>query len=237
VVSTKAGFDMWPGPYGDWGSRKYLLASLDQSLRRMGLEHVDVFYHHRPDPQTPLEETMGALHSAVRQGKARYVGVSNYPAALTRQAAEILARLGTPLLVHQPRYSMVDRWVEDGLLDVLRETGAGSVVFSPLAQGLLSDRYLKGVPQDSRAAGSSPFLTADRISPEMLARVRALNELAAGRGQSLAQMALAWVLRHEEVTSALVGASTVAQLEANVRAASGPAFTADELAEIDRVLA
>jgi L-glyceraldehyde 3-phosphate reductase len=237
VVSTKAGFDMWPGPYGDWGSRKYLLASLDQSLGRMGLAHVDVFYHHRPDPQTPLEETMGALHSAVRQGKARYVGVSNYPAALTRQAAEILARLGTPLLVHQPRYSMVDRWVEDGLLDVLRETGTGSVVFSPLAQGLLSDRYLKGVPQDSRAAGSSPFLTADRISPEMLARVRALDELAAGRGQSLAQMALAWVLRHEEVTSALVGASTVAQLEANVRAASGPAFTADELAEIDRVLA
>ncbi|WP_206282668.1 L-glyceraldehyde 3-phosphate reductase [Streptomyces barkulensis] len=237
VISTKAGYDMWPGPYGEWGSRKYLLASLDQSLSRMGLEYVDVFYSHRPDPDTPLEETMGALDTAVRQGKALYVGISNYSPEQTREAARILAGLGTPLLIHQPSYSMFNRWVEDGLLDVLDEVGAGSIAFSPLAQGLLTDRYLSGIPAGSRAAGASPFLTAEGITEETLATVRALDSIARRRGQTLAQTAIAWVLRGGRVTSALVGASSVKQLEDNVAAAGNLDFTDDELAEIEGHLA
>ncbi|KNE82686.1 MULTISPECIES: L-glyceraldehyde 3-phosphate reductase [Streptomyces] len=234
LVSSKAGYHMWPGPYGEWGSRKSLLSSLDQSLGRLRLDHVDIFYSHRPDPDTPLEETMGALDSAVRQGKALYAGISNYSPEQTREAARILAGLGTPLLIHQPSYSMFNRWVEDGLLDVLDETGAGSIAFSPLAQGLLTDRYLQGIPEGSRAAGSSPFLTAEGITPETLERVRALHGVAERRGQSLAQMALAWVLRGGRVTSALIGASSVEQLEANVAAVENLDFDAGELAEIDR---
>ncbi|WP_017569803.1 L-glyceraldehyde 3-phosphate reductase [Nocardiopsis halotolerans] len=234
VVSTKAGFLMWPGPYGEWGSRKYLLSSLDQSLERMGLEYVDVFYHHRPDPDTPLEESMGALDTAVRQGKALYAGVSNYSPEQTREAAAILRDLGTPMLIHQPSYSMFNRWVEDGLLDVLDEVGAGSIAYSPLSQGLLTDRYLNGVPEGSRAAGSSPFLSAEGITGEVLERVRGLNAVAERRGQSLAQMALAWVLRGGRVTSAVIGASSVQQLEDNVAAVANLDFDADELAEIDR---
>ncbi|WP_327191064.1 L-glyceraldehyde 3-phosphate reductase [Streptomyces xinghaiensis] len=234
LVSSKAGYHMWPGPYGEWGSRKSLLSSLDQSLGRLRLDHVDIFYSHRPDPDTPLEETMGALDSAVRQGKALYAGISNYSPEQTREAARILAGLGTPLLIHQPSYSMFNRWVEDGLLDVLDETGAGSIAFSPLAQGLLTDRYLKGIPEGSRAAGSSPFLTAEGITPETLERVRVLHGIAERRGQSLAQMALAWVLRGGRVTSALIGASSVEQLEANVAAVGNLDFDAGELAEIDR---
>ncbi|MBN3933244.1 L-glyceraldehyde 3-phosphate reductase [Streptomyces verrucosisporus] len=237
VISTKAGYDMWPGPYGEWGSRKYLLASLDQSLSRMGLEYVDVFYSHRHDPDTPLEETMGALDTAVRQGKALYVGISNYSPEQTREAARILAELGTPLLIHQPSYSMFNRWVEDGLLDVLDEVGAGSIAFSPLAQGLLTDRYLSGIPAGSRAAGASPFLTAEGITEETLATVRALDSLARRRGQTLAQTAIAWILRGGRVTSALVGASSVRQLEDNVAAAGNLDFTDDELAEIESHLA
>jgi L-glyceraldehyde 3-phosphate reductase len=235
VISSKAGYDMWPGPYGEWGSRKYLLASLDQSLHRMGLEYVDIFYHHRPDPATPLEETMGALDSAVRQGKALYAGISNYRPAETKQAAAILRQLGTPLLIHQPRYSLLDRWVEDGLLDVLGDEGVGCIVFSPLAQGQLTDRYLNGVPAGSRATHSR-FLTTETVNVN-LPRIRALNEIAAGRGQSLAQMALAWVLRDERVTSAVIGASSVEQLEDNVHALDAPAFTPDELGAIDLCLA
>ncbi|MEU3016976.1 MULTISPECIES: L-glyceraldehyde 3-phosphate reductase [unclassified Nocardiopsis] len=234
VVSTKAGHLMWPGPYGEWGSRKGLLASLDQSLERMGLEYVDVFYSHRPDPDTPLEETMGALDTAVRQGKALYAGISNYSPEQTLEAAHLLREMGTPLLVHQPSYSMFDRWVEDGLLDVLDEVGAGSVAYSPLAQGLLTDRYLNGVPEGSRAAGDSPFLSRDGITDTVVERVRALNAIAGRRGQTLAQMALAWVLRGERVTSAVVGASSVAQLEGNVAAVGGLGFSDDEIAEIDR---
>ncbi len=234
VVSTKAGYLMWPGPYGEWGSRKYLLSSLDQSLERMGLEYVDVFYHHRPDPDTPLEESMGALDTAVRQGKALYAGVSNYSPEQTREAAAILRDLGTPMLIHQPSYSMFNRWVEDGLLDVLDEVGAGSIAYSPLAQGLLTDRYLHGVPEGSRAAGSSPFLNAEGITEEVLERVRGLDAVARRRGQSLAQMALAWVLRGGRVTSAVIGASSVAQLEDNVAAVANLEFDAGELAEIDR---
>ncbi|WP_159942370.1 MULTISPECIES: L-glyceraldehyde 3-phosphate reductase [unclassified Nocardiopsis] len=233
VVSTKAGYLMWPGPYGEWGSRKYLLSSLDRSLERMGLEYVDVFYHHRPDPDTPLEESMGALDTAVRQGKALYAGVSNYSPEQTRRAAEILRGLGTPMLIHQPSYSMFNRWVEDGLLDVLDEVGAGSIAYSPLAQGLLTDRYLNGVPEGSRAAGSSPFLTAEGITERALERVRALDGIARRRGQSLAQMALAWVLRGGRVTSAVIGASSVAQLEDSVAAVGDLDFDAAELAEID----
>ena len=236
VISTKAGYDMWPGPYGEWGSRKYLLSSLDQSLGRMGLDYVDVFYSHRPDPETPIEETMGALDSAVRQGKALYVGISNYSPEQTAEAARVLRELGTPLLIHQPSYSMVNRWIEDGLQDVLDEVGAGSIVFSPLAQGLLTDRYLNGVPEDSRAASASPFLSSDGLTEEKLATVRALNDLAKRRGQTLAQMAIAWVLRGGRVTSALVGASSVAQLEDTVAATRNLDFDADELAEIDRLL-
>jgi len=235
VISTKAGYDMWPGPYGDWGSRKYLLASLDGSLRRLGLEYVDIFYHHRPDPATPLEETLGALDTAVRQGKALYAGISNYGPAEARQAIGILRRLGTPLLIHQPSYSMLNRRIEDGLLDVLGEERVGCIAFSPLAQGQLTDRYLSGTPAGSRVT-HSPFLTLDTVARNM-PRIRTLNEIAARRGQSLAQMALAWVLRDARMTSAVIGASSVEQLEANVKALEGPPFEPDELAEIDRCLA
>ncbi|MGI5285921.1 L-glyceraldehyde 3-phosphate reductase [Nonomuraea polychroma] len=231
VISTKAGYDMWPGPYGDWGSRKYLLASLDQSLERMGLDYVDIFYSHRPDPETPLEETMGALDRAVRSGKALYAGISNYSAEQTTQAARIMLELGTPLLIHQPSYSMINRWIEDGLLDAVEEAGMGCIVFSPLAQGVLTDRYLDGVPADSRAA-TSRFLSPDRVDAEL---ARDLNEIARGRGQTLAQMALSWTLRDPRVTSVLIGASSVKQLEDNVACVDGPAFTEDELQAIDKI--
>jgi L-glyceraldehyde 3-phosphate reductase len=233
VISTKAGYDMWPGPYGEWGSRKYLLASLDQSLRRMGLEYVDIFYSHRFDPETPLEETMGALDAAVRQGKALYAGISSYSAAKTREAAAILRELGTPLLIHQPSYSMLNRWIEPELLDVLEEEGAGCIVFSPLAQGMLSDKYLDGIPAGSRASRSAT-LSPDLITEKAVAKIRALNEIARGRGQSLAQLALAWAVRDPRVTSALAGASSVEQLEANVAALDNLDFTSEELGEIDR---
>jgi L-glyceraldehyde 3-phosphate reductase len=235
VISTKAGYDMWSGPYGDHGSRKYLLASLDQSLKRLGLEYVDIFYSHRLDPETPLEETLGALDTAVRQGKALYAGISNYPPAETREAATILRSLGTPLLIHQVRYSLLVRGIEDGLLDVLGQEQVGCIAFSPLAQGQLTNRYLDGVPAGSRATHSR-FLTVDAIE-ENLPRIRALNAIAAGRGQTLAQMALAWVLRDPRVTSAIIGASSVEQLEDNVRALGSRDFEPAELAEIDRCLA
>ena len=233
VISSKAGYDMWPGPYGDRGSRKYLTASLDQSLRRMGLDYVDIFYSHRFDPETPLEETMGALDTAVRQGKALYAGISSYSAAQTKAAAAILRSMGTPLLITQPSYSMINRWIEGGLLDVLGEEGIGCIVFSPLAQGVLTGKYLGGIPAGSRAE-SGGSLTADLLDPGTLAKVRALGEIAARRGQSLAQMALAWTLRDARVTSALVGAGSVAQLEENIAALANLAFSAAELAEIDR---
>jgi L-glyceraldehyde 3-phosphate reductase len=233
VISTKAGYDMWPGPYGDRGSRKYLLASLDQSLRRMDLEYVDVFYSHRVDPDTPVEETMGALDAAVRQGKALYVGISSYSAERTREAASVLRELGTPLLIHQPSYSMFNRWIEGGLLDVLGDTGTGCIVFSPLAQGLLTDRYLHGIPEDSRGARNGS-LRPEYLSDENITRARALNDIAARRGQTLAQLAIAWVLRDRRVTSALIGASSVDQLEGNLAALGNRHFSADELAEIDR---
>src|SRR4030088_2967321 len=233
VISTKAGYDMWPGPYGEWGSRKYLLASLDQSLKRMGLEYVDIFYSHRFDPETPLEETMGALDAAVRQGKALYVGISSYSAERTREAAAILRRLGTPVLIHQPSYSMLNRWIEPDLLDVLKDEGVGCIVFSPLAQGLLTDRYLAGVPEGSRASHPGS-LSTKMLTEENLARIRALNQIAQRRGQSLAQMALAWTLRDPVVTSALAGASSVTQLEQNVASLNKLQFSADELKEIDR---
>jgi L-glyceraldehyde 3-phosphate reductase len=233
IVSTKAGYDMWPGPYGEWGSRKYLLASLDQSLDRMGLEYVDIFYSHRFDPETPLEETMGALDTAVRQGKALYVGVSSYSAEKTAEAAAILRDLGTPLTINQPSYSMLNRWIEPDLLDTVGELGIGCIVFSPLAQGMLTDKYLKGIPEGSRATQHSS-LSPDLLTDEALEKIRALNEIAQARGQSLAQMALAWTLREPRITSALVGASSVAQLEANVAALDRLDFTDDELAEIDR---
>jgi L-glyceraldehyde 3-phosphate reductase len=233
IISTKAGYDMWPGPYGDHGSRKYLLASLDQSLARIGLEYVDIFYSHRFDSDTPLEETMGALDTAVRQGKALYVGISSYSAAKTREAAAILRGLGTRLLIHQPSYSMLNRWIEPGLLDVLEEEGAGCIVFSPLAQGVLTDKYLNGIPAGSRASRDGS-LGRDSITEETLGKVRALSELAARRGQALAQLALAWALRDPRVTSAVVGASSVAQLEANIGALDHLALTDEELEEIDR---
>ncbi|MGV9562816.1 L-glyceraldehyde 3-phosphate reductase [Streptomyces sp. NPDC003480] len=236
VVSTKAGYLMWPGPYGEWGSRKYLLSSLDQSLKRMGLDHVDIFYSHRFDPETPLEETMGALHSAVRQGKALYVGVSNYSPEQTREAARILRELGTPLLIHQPRYSMLDRRPEEGLLDTLDELQVGSIAYSPLEQGLLTARYLDGIPEGSRAASDSPFLQADEVTEDLVRRLRALDDIARSRGQSLAQMALAWVLRGGRVTSALVGASSPRQLEDSVAAIRALDFDAEELARIDAVI-
>ncbi|TML86985.1 MAG: L-glyceraldehyde 3-phosphate reductase [Actinobacteria bacterium] len=232
VISTKAGYDMWPGPYGDRGSRKYLLASLDQSLQRMGLDYVDIFYSHRADPDTPLEETMGALDAAVRQGKALYVGISSYSPERTREAAAILRGLGTPLLIHQPSYSMLNRWIEDGLLDVLEEEGIGCIGFSPLAQGLLTDKYLGGMPEDSRAAREGSFSSA-MLTDETLDKVRALNEIAQRRGQSLAQLALAWTLRDPRVTSALGGASSIEQLETNVAALDRLDFTDEDLAEID----
>jgi L-glyceraldehyde 3-phosphate reductase len=232
VISTKAGYDMWPGPYGEWGSRKYLLASLDQSLARMNLDYVDIFYSHRFDPETPLEETMGALDTAVRQGKVLYVGVSSYSAEKTREAAAILRELGTPLFIHQPSYSMLNRWIEPELLDVLGELGIGCIAFSPLAQGMLTDRYVDGIPEGSRASlpGS---LSPSLITDEALAKIRALNEIAARRDQTLAQTALAWVLRDERVTSALIGASSVVQLEENLAAVDRLDFTDDELEEID----
>jgi L-glyceraldehyde 3-phosphate reductase len=233
VVSTKAGYDMWPGPYGEWGSRKYLLASLDQSLGRMGLEYVDIFYSHRFDAETPLEETMGALDFAVSAGKALYAGISSYSAEKTREAAAILRDLGTPLLIHQPSYSMLNRWIEPELLDAVAELGVGCIVFSPLAQGMLTDKYLGGIPEGSRASRPAS-LSPDLLTDEALEKIRALNEIASRRGQSLAQLALAWVLRDERVTSALIGASSVAQLEANVAALERLDFTDDELAEIDR---
>ena len=233
IVSSKAGYDMWPGPYGDFGSRKYLLASLDQSLRRLGLDYVDIFYSHRPDPETPIEETMGALASAVRQGKALYVGISNYSPQQTTDAAAALEAEGVPLLIHQPRYSMFDRHVEDGLFPVLEEVGAASIVFSPLEQGLLTDRYLSGdVPADSRAA-TSRFLSPDRISAEYLERARALDAVAKERGQTLAQLALTWVLRQPLVASAIIGASSVAQLEQNVAALDAAPLTEEEMARIE----
>ena len=236
VISTKAGYDMWPGPYGDWGSRKYLLASLDQSLKRMGLEYVDIFYHHRPDPETPLEETMGALDAAVRQGKALYVGVSNYSPEQTRQAAKTLRELGTPCLIHQPRYSMLDRWVEDGLLDVLEEEGIGCIVFSPLAQGQLTNRYLTGIPDGARASKTERvWLTPDTVK-ENLPKVHKLNEIAQRRGQKLSQMALAWVLRKPQVTSALIGVSSVGQLEDNLIALNNLSFSKEELVTIEKIL-
>jgi L-glyceraldehyde 3-phosphate reductase len=234
VISTKAGYDMWPGPYGEWGSRKYLLASLDQSLARMGLEYVDIFYSHRFDPDTPLTETMGALDTAVRQGKALYAGISSYSAGKAREAAGIMKDLGTPILIEQPSYSLLNRWIEeDGLLDTLGELGIGCIGFSPLAQGMLTDRYLKGIPSDSRAAAHSS-LSPDLLTDDAMARIRALNDIAARRGQSLAQMALAWTLRDPRMTSTLVGASSVAQLEDSLKALDNLAFTDDELAEIDR---
>jgi L-glyceraldehyde 3-phosphate reductase len=233
VISTKAGYDMWPGPYGEWGSRKYLLASLDQSLERMGLDYVDIFYSHRFDPDTPLEETLGAVHTAVQQGKALYGGISSYSAFRTREAAAILRELGTPLLIHQPSYSLLNRWIEPDLLDALEEVGAGCITFSPLAQGMLTDKYLDGIPEGSRASQNTS-LSPDMLTDEALEKIRALNEIARGRGQSLAQLALAWTLRDPRVTSTLVGASSVEQLDDSLGALDGAELSGDELAEIDR---
>ena len=233
IISTKAGYDMWPGPYGEWGSRKYLLASLDQSLQRMGLDYVDIFYSHRFDPDTPLEETLGAVASAVRQGKALYAGISSYSGPRTTEAVQILRDLGTPVLIHQPSYSLLNRWIEEDVLDVVGEEGVGVIAFSPLGQGLLTNRYLDGVPEDSRAA-KGVFLDRSHLTESNLTLVRALNEIAKGRGQTLAQMAIAWVLRDPRVTSALVGASSVAQLDDTLGALDGLDFSGDELAEIDR---
>lgn len=237
LISTKAGYYMWPGPYGEWGSKKSLTASIDQSLIRMNLDYVDIFYHHRPDPNTPLEETMSALDGIVRQGKALYVGLSNYKPEETRQASRILKALGTPCLIHQPSYSMLNRTIEAGLLDVLEEEGIGSIVFAPLQHGILSDRYLNGIAADSRAAGPSPFLKPQDISEERLEKVRRLTDLANARGQKLAQMALAWVLRRGRVTSALIGASKISHIEDAVEAVSGLEFSEEELAAIDSILA
>jgi len=237
IISSKAGYEMWPGPYGDWGSRKFLLASLDQSLKRMGLEYVDIFYSHRPDPETPIEETMGALDQAVRSGRALYAGLSNYTAEQTAVAAKILRAFGTPCLIHQPKYSMFSRWVEDGLLDVLGNEGIGGIAFCPLAQGLLTDRYLQGIPGDSRANKPHGFLKKNDIDEHRLGEVRALDKLAKARGQSLAQMALEWVLRDGRMTSALIGASRVEQIEQNVAALGNLAFSAEELFQIDGILA
>lgn len=237
IISTKAGWQMWPGPYGDWGSRKYLLASLDQSLRRMKLDYVDIFYSHRPDPQTPIEETMSALDHAVRSGKALYAGISSYAAQQTSTAAAVLRRMGTPCLIHQPKYSMFDRNIEAGLLDVLGEEGMGCIAFCPLAQGLLTDRYLKGIPTDSRAGKPDTFLKKNDVNERALAKVRALGQLAKSRGQSIAQLALAWVLRDPKMTSALIGASRVEQIDQNVAALATLEFSSDELAQIDSILA
>jgi L-glyceraldehyde 3-phosphate reductase len=234
VLSTKAGYDMWPGPYGDLGSRKYLLASLDQSLTRMGLDYVDIFYSHRADPDTPLEETMGALHTAVQSGRALYAGISSYSPERTLEAARILTDLGTPLLIHQPSYSMFNRWIEDGLLDTLGDLGIGCIAFSPLAQGLLTNRYLNGIPADSRGARNGS-MQKRMLTDDTLTRVRSLNDIASGRGQTLAQLALSWALRDDRVTSVLIGASSVAQLDDNLAAVNNLAFTHDELASIDEL--
>lgn len=236
IISTKAGYLMWEGPYGEWGSRKYLLASLDQSLKRMGLDYVDIFYSHRPDPDTPLEETMMALHTAVQQGKALYAGISNYDAGQTEEAVNILERLGTPCLIHQPRYNMFDRWVEEELLDVLEKRGVGCIPFSPLAQGLLTNRYLDGIPKGSRIDSESIFLGKQHLDPKTMVRIKALNQHAEQRGQSLAQMALAWILEKKQITSVLIGASSVEQLENNVATLNKLAFTRDELAYIENIL-
>ncbi|WIV18401.1 L-glyceraldehyde 3-phosphate reductase [Paenibacillus polygoni] len=236
VISTKAGYHMWAGPYGEWGSRKYLISSLDQSLKRMGLDYVDIFYSHRFDPETPLEETMQALDHIVRSGKALYVGISNYSADQTKEAVRILNRLGTPLLIHQPRYSMLDRWIENGLQDVLEENGVGSIAFCPLEQGVLTSKYLNGIPDNSRAKSSSVFLNESQITPQTLRKVRALNQIAASRGQSLAQFALAWVLRGGKVTSALIGASRPGQIKENVDALKNLDFSPEELERIENIL-
>lgn len=236
LISSKAGWDMWDGPYGDLGSKKYLIASLDQSLKRMGLEYVDIFYHHRPDPDTPLEETMGALHQMVQQGKALYVGVSSYPADLTRQASEILERMGTKLLIHQPRYNMMDRWVENALLDELEKQGTGAIAFSPLNQGILTDKYLKGIPEDSRAGKDKRYLKPEQLTKDKLEKVKQLNVIAKERGQSLAQMAIAWLLRDDRITSVLVGASSPEQVRENVKSIENLSFSKEELKTIDRIL-
>ena len=236
IISTKAGWDMWPGPYGNFGSRKYLIASLDQSLKRMGLEYVDIFYHHRPDPETPLEETMGALDQIVRQGKALYVGISQYNAEDTTKAAEILKKQGTPFLIHQPRYNMMDRWVEDALLDTLETIGIGSIVFSPLEQGILTSKYLDGIPSDSRAATEGSYLDKSQITPEVVEQIQKLNKIAESRDQSLAQMAVSWLLKDERVTSVLVGVSKVSQLEDNIAAIKNISFSKNELKNIDSIL-
>lgn len=236
IISTKAGYKMWEGPYGDFGSKKYLIASIDQSLKRMGLNYVDIFYHHRPDNDTPLEETMGALSQIVKQGKALYIGLSNYKAEQTKEASKILKQMGTPCIIHQPRYNMFDRWIENGLQNILDEEGIGSIVFSPLAQGLLSDRYLKGIPKDSRAASKSIFLKSTDITEEKFEKIKKLNEIAQQRGQSLAQLALTWVLRNGRVTSALIGVSKAEQLEDNVKIINKLDFTQDELNRIEETL-
>ena len=238
IISSKAGWGMWPGPYGDWGSKKYLVASLDQSLKRMGLDYVDIFYHHRPDPETPLEETMRALDLIVRQGKALYVGISSYSAEETEEAAQMLRNMGTPCLIHQPKYSMFDRWVEDGLLEVLKEEGVGCICFSPLAQGLLSNKYLKGIPEDSRAHShrGNGAIEESAVTPEKIAKIAKLNGIAEKRGQTLAQLALAWVLRHDVVTSVLIGVSKPEQLIDSINCLENLSFTATELKEIDNIL-
>ena len=236
IISTKAGYRMWPGPYGEWGSRKYLIASLNQSLRRMGLEYVDIFYSHRPDPDTPLEETMMALDYAVRSGKALYAGISSYGPAETQKAIDILKQLGTPCLIHQPKYSMFDRWVEDGLLDVLEKNGVGCIPFSPLAQGLLTNKYLKGIPEDSRAAKSTGHLQTSEVTPEKIEKVKKLNELAQQRSQSLAQMAIAWLLKDKRITTVLIGASSVKQLDDNLDSLKNLKFSNEELASIEKIL-
>ena len=236
IISTKAGYHMWDGPYGEWGSKKYLVSSLDQSLKRMGLDYVDIFYHHRPDPDTPLEETMGALDLIVRQGKALYVGISNYQKEEANEAIEILKKLGTPCLIHQPKYSMFERWVEGGLLDVLEAEGVGCIPFSPLAQGMLTNKYLHGIPEDSRAAKESGFLQTSQITPERLEEIKQLNELAKQRGQSLAQMALSWILKDPRVTSVLIGASKPEQLADSLKCLDNVVFSAEELAKIETIL-
>ena len=235
IISTKAGWDMWPGPYGNWGSRKYLMASLDQSLKRMGLEYVDIFYHHRPDPQTPLEETMGALHDIVKSGKALYVGVSNYDAAQTAEAVRVLKEMGTHLLIHQPRYSLLARGAEEGLFDTLAREGVGCIAFSPLRGGVLTDKYLAGIPSDSRAGRDPRYLKPEMLTEDLLDKVRALNEIAAGRGQTLAEMALSWVLRQPQVTSLLIGASKPEQIVRNCAVTDAPGFSDDELRRIDEL--
>ncbi len=236
ILSTKAGWDMWPGPYGNLGSRKYLLASLDQSLKRMGVDYVDIFYSHRPDPETPLEETMGALHTAVQQGKALYVGISQYSARDTKKAARILKSMGTPLLIHQPRYSMMDRWVEEGLLDVIGKKGVGAIAFSPLEQGVLTNKYLKGFPEDSRAVKDGRYLKKENITKELIAQVRALNDIAKSRNQSMAQMAIAWLLKDDRITSVLVGVSSKKQLLENIKATRNLKFSKEELKQIQDIL-